>query len=179
MYCTGLLHTIACMHDAGARRGILNIPGVEEDVGLIGIHWQGKFIELVPWNAEVSWEIAPWGQWKVRCTAVSYACCHHMICICVPPASMQLCACCTLRGSAGRGKHCTNTLSLVSRPMQCLTYQNCMWGISKQDTVPGQPCPIRKTCCLSGWGDGQQEQSAGCWPADSVWCPGLGKGHRL
>ena len=50
---------------AGARRGILKLPGVEEDVGLIGIHWQGKFIELVPWNAEVSWEVEPWGRWKV------------------------------------------------------------------------------------------------------------------
>jgi hypothetical protein len=53
---------------AGARRGILNIPGVEEDVGLIGIHWQGKFIELVPWTSAVSWEIAPWGQWRVSPT---------------------------------------------------------------------------------------------------------------
>lgn len=54
------------MHPAGARRGILKLPGVEEDVGLIGIHWQGKFIELVPWNAGVTWEIEPWGQWKVK-----------------------------------------------------------------------------------------------------------------
>lgn len=59
----------------GARRGILNIPGVEEDVGLIGIHWQGKFIELVPWNAAVSWEIAPWGQWKARAKGESYEAC--------------------------------------------------------------------------------------------------------
>ena len=61
---------------AGARRGILNIPGVEEDVGLIGIHWQGKFIELVPWNAAVSWEIAPWGQWKVRPTKTPEGFCY-------------------------------------------------------------------------------------------------------
>lgn len=54
-----------CGHAIGARRGILKIPGVEEDVGLIGIHWQGRFIELVPWNSEVSWEIDPWGRWKV------------------------------------------------------------------------------------------------------------------
>ncbi|DBB03967.1 TPA: hypothetical protein ACH3X1_013035 [Trebouxia sp. C0004] len=59
----------------GARRGILNIPGVEEDVGLIGIHWQGKFIELVPWNAAVSWEIAPWGHWKAWAKGESYEAC--------------------------------------------------------------------------------------------------------
>ena len=40
----------ACL---GARRGILQLPGVEEDVGMIGIHWRGQFIELVPWNGEV------------------------------------------------------------------------------------------------------------------------------
>ena len=50
---------------AGARRGILKLPGVEEDVGLIGIHWKGEFIELVPWNASVNWDIHPWGSWKV------------------------------------------------------------------------------------------------------------------
>ena len=37
----------------GARRGILQLPGVEEDVGMIGIHWRGQFIEMVPWNGEV------------------------------------------------------------------------------------------------------------------------------
>jgi len=37
----------------GARRGVLNLPGIEEDVGLIGIHWRGQFIELVPWNGSV------------------------------------------------------------------------------------------------------------------------------
>lgn len=50
---------------AGARRGILKLPGVEEDVGLIGIHWKGEFIELVPWNASVNWDVDPWGSWKV------------------------------------------------------------------------------------------------------------------
>ena len=40
----------ACL---GARRGILQLPGVEEDVGMVGIHWRGQFIELVPWNGEV------------------------------------------------------------------------------------------------------------------------------
>jgi len=37
----------------GARRGILQLPGVEEDVGMVGIHWQGQFIELVPWTGKV------------------------------------------------------------------------------------------------------------------------------
>ena len=72
--CTESQTSFGCA--AGARRGILNIPGLEEDVGLIGIHWQGKFIELVPWTAAVSWEIAPWGQWKVRPTKTPEGFCY-------------------------------------------------------------------------------------------------------
>ena len=50
----------------GARRGlVLGLPGLEEDVGLIGVHWQGRFIELVPWSAEVEWQVEPWGKWWV------------------------------------------------------------------------------------------------------------------
>ena len=26
---------------------------------------QGKFLELVPWNGEISWEVAPWGSWHI------------------------------------------------------------------------------------------------------------------
>lgn len=47
---------------AGAKRGILNLPGVKEDVGLIGVHFNGQFVELVPWNGSVSWDVAPWGR---------------------------------------------------------------------------------------------------------------------
>ena len=43
----------------------MKLPGVEEDVGLIGIHWKGQFIELVPWTASVNWDVDPWGRWKV------------------------------------------------------------------------------------------------------------------
>ncbi|KAK9841356.1 hypothetical protein WJX74_004431 [Apatococcus lobatus] len=49
----------------GARRGVLNLPGVEENVGLIGVHWKGKFLELVPWNGEIKWEVSPWGSWHI------------------------------------------------------------------------------------------------------------------
>ena len=49
-YCQMWLSLGVC---PGARRGILQLPGVEEDVGMIGIHWRGQFIEMVPWNGEV------------------------------------------------------------------------------------------------------------------------------
>jgi hypothetical protein len=42
---------------AGATRGILGLPGIEEDVGMIGLHHAGVFYELVPWTGEVQWEV--------------------------------------------------------------------------------------------------------------------------
>lgn len=36
-------------------------------MGLIGVTLPGgQFIELVPWNSELWWEVAPWGKWWVR-----------------------------------------------------------------------------------------------------------------
>lgn len=40
------------------------------EVGIIGIHWKGEFIELVPWNAGMEWEVEPWGSWKVSAAPV-------------------------------------------------------------------------------------------------------------
>jgi len=29
----------------------------------IGIHYDGKFYEFVPWNGTVNWEVTTWGYW--------------------------------------------------------------------------------------------------------------------
>lgn len=50
----------------GARRGLLQVPGVMEDVGMIGIHHQGKFYELNVKDSTVKWDVAPWGSWTVE-----------------------------------------------------------------------------------------------------------------
>jgi len=54
----------------GGRRQVL---GWTEWVGMIGIHYQGKFYEFVPWNAEVKWAIAPWGSWYITAHNANYA----------------------------------------------------------------------------------------------------------
>ncbi|GLC34906.1 hypothetical protein PLESTF_000216600 [Pleodorina starrii] len=58
----------------GARRGlVLGLPGVEEDVGLIGVHLQGgEFVELVPWNSDLEWDVDPWGRWWIRAVNERY-----------------------------------------------------------------------------------------------------------
>jgi tocopherol cyclase len=47
----------------GGRREVL---GLTEAVALICFHHQGEFYEFVPWNAEVTWTIQPWGEWRMR-----------------------------------------------------------------------------------------------------------------
>lgn len=58
----------------GARRQlVLVLKGVEEDVGMLGIHLpDGTFLELVPWAGEVEWSADPWGRWWIKARARGY-----------------------------------------------------------------------------------------------------------
>jgi tocopherol cyclase len=47
----------------GGRRQVL---WWQEDVAMICLHYQGKFYEFVPWNAQVNWQIQPWGRWEMQ-----------------------------------------------------------------------------------------------------------------
>jgi tocopherol cyclase len=49
-----------------AGGGIRNIFWWQEKVGLIGIHYRGKFYEFAPWNSQISWQIQPWGKWQME-----------------------------------------------------------------------------------------------------------------
>ncbi|MBD2089124.1 tocopherol cyclase family protein [Microcoleus sp. FACHB-1515] len=53
----------------GGRRGVL---WWMESVAMVGIHYQGKFYEFVPWNAQVHWEIHPWGYWRMWAENAAY-----------------------------------------------------------------------------------------------------------
>lgn len=57
---TARLINSALTVDAGAKRGVLGLPGIEEDVGMIGLHWGHRFLELVPWAGIVNWEVGLW-----------------------------------------------------------------------------------------------------------------------
>lgn len=42
-------------------------PGKKtETLGLIGIHYNGTFYEIVPWTGEMDWKVWPWGRWEFR-----------------------------------------------------------------------------------------------------------------
>eukprot|EP00803_Ostreobium_quekettii_P009211 evm.model.scf_772EXC.8 EVM.evm.TU.scf_772EXC.8 scf_772EXC:60971-64254(+) len=58
-------HPDLCLTSVGAKRK-LGLQAVEEDVGMIGVHYKGEFIELVPWSGEVEWEVEPWGSWRMQ-----------------------------------------------------------------------------------------------------------------
>lgn len=47
----------------GGKRGVL---WWWESVALVGIHYQGRFYEFVPWNSRVTWQIEPWGKWEMQ-----------------------------------------------------------------------------------------------------------------
>lgn len=54
---------LACVYCACSVHGV---QGVEEDVGMLGVHLpDGEFVELVPWAGQVEWEADPWGRWQL------------------------------------------------------------------------------------------------------------------
>ncbi|MEL6928210.1 MAG: tocopherol cyclase family protein [Cyanobacteria bacterium J06600_6] len=55
-----------------AGGGIRQVLWWDEEVALIGIHYQGKFYEFAPWNSEVIWQIEPWGKWQLIGKSAQY-----------------------------------------------------------------------------------------------------------
>ncbi|KST64325.1 tocopherol cyclase family protein [Mastigocoleus testarum] len=53
----------------GGKRGVL---WWMESVAMIGLHYQGKFYEFVPWNSHVTWDIQPWGKWEMSAKNDNY-----------------------------------------------------------------------------------------------------------
>ncbi len=53
----------------GGRRGVL---WWMESVAMIGVHYRGTFYEFAPWNAQVHWEIQPWGHWRMWAESSQY-----------------------------------------------------------------------------------------------------------
>jgi tocopherol cyclase len=49
----------------GGRRKVL---WKTEEVAMIGIHYRDTFYEFVPWNSKISWQIQPWGEWRMQAT---------------------------------------------------------------------------------------------------------------
>lgn len=49
-----------------AGGGIRQVLWWQEEVALIGIHYQGKFYEFAPWNSQIIWQIEPWGSWHLQ-----------------------------------------------------------------------------------------------------------------
>ncbi|MGD1905095.1 MAG: tocopherol cyclase family protein [Leptolyngbyaceae cyanobacterium] len=47
---------------AGGKRQVFSQT---ETVGLIGLHHQGRFIDLSSLNAQLCWQVSPWGSWQM------------------------------------------------------------------------------------------------------------------
>lgn len=50
---------------AGGDRTTLLGPPRRQSLGLIGLHWQGKFYEFWSANADLAWWVEPWGRWQM------------------------------------------------------------------------------------------------------------------
>lgn len=55
---------------AGGGTRKLPFLGTTEDLGMVGVHYEGVFYEAVPWTGTMSWKCAEWGEWILtgRCT---------------------------------------------------------------------------------------------------------------
>ncbi|MBD2776662.1 tocopherol cyclase family protein [Iningainema tapete] len=61
--CNSFIGEPVALTAGGGRRGVL---WWMESVAMIGLHYQGKFYEFVPWNSQVNWNIDPWGKWEMQ-----------------------------------------------------------------------------------------------------------------
>ena len=55
-----------------AGGGIRKVLWWQEEVALVGIHYQGKFYEFAPWNSQVSWQIETWGKWQMQAVSSKF-----------------------------------------------------------------------------------------------------------
>ncbi|MEL6160775.1 MAG: tocopherol cyclase family protein [Cyanobacteria bacterium J06623_5] len=55
-----------------AAGGVRDVLTWQEDVGLIGIHYQGQFYEFLSTKARFTWEIEPWGYWQLAAQDYRY-----------------------------------------------------------------------------------------------------------
>lgn len=52
-----------------AAAGAREVLGWRENVGLIGIHHQGKFYEFISTQTRFTWAVEPWGYWHLTATS--------------------------------------------------------------------------------------------------------------
>jgi tocopherol cyclase len=68
--CNSFSETVGLAITAGGgRRKVL---WAKEEVAMVGIHYQGRFYEFVPWNAQIEWQIQPWGEWQIQATSEDF-----------------------------------------------------------------------------------------------------------
>ena len=48
-----------------AAGGVRDVLGLKENVGLIGIHYQGQFYEFISTKTTFTWTVDPWGYWHL------------------------------------------------------------------------------------------------------------------
>lgn len=52
--------------------GVREVLVLKEDVGLVGIHYQGQFFEFFSTKTHFSWTVEPWGYWQIEAESSSH-----------------------------------------------------------------------------------------------------------
>lgn len=52
--------------------GIRDVLSWQENVGMIGIHYEGQFYEFVSTKTTLTWQVAPWGDWHMTAQDYQY-----------------------------------------------------------------------------------------------------------
>ena len=55
-----------------AAGGVREVLVWQENVGLIGIHHQGQFYEFISTKCAFTWEVDPWGVWRLTASSYQY-----------------------------------------------------------------------------------------------------------
>ncbi|KMZ57637.1 Tocopherol cyclase [Zostera marina] len=50
---------------SGGLRKLSVLSNNFESAALVGVHFEGKFYEFVPWTSKVTWEVSHWGYWHM------------------------------------------------------------------------------------------------------------------
>jgi tocopherol cyclase len=106
--------------------GIRKLPlGQTESLGMITVHYKGKFYEATPWLGEMDWNVSPWGNWSMtgRSTGSQY------------PFEVQLKATCDVPGVKLRAPTEYDGMVYFCRDSFLATVTLCLWELDYDPVV--------------------------------------------
>jgi tocopherol cyclase len=119
-----------------AGGGTRKIPfGQKESLGMVSVHYKGKFYEATPWLGDMSWEISPWGYWSMKGRSTKGA----------RPFEVEICVTCDSPGVKLRAPTETDGMAYFCRDSFLGNVSLSLWEL-KWDTEKGKY--VRETALI-------------------------------